>query len=1049
MTQPQPTESLAAIDTLWQQLGADYCREDDALLETLLPLCRRDTFTQKKIQSLSLQWSAAIRAEQDQQNQLESLMLEYGLDNAEGIRLMQLAEALVRVPDRESANDLIRSKLKGADWASHLKKNLSTLVNASTRALIWGNHVLQGDRQMPPWLNGLIKEIGEPVVRLAITQAMKLFGSRFVFGESLSEAKERSKNKLCSFDMLGEAALTEADAGLYFEQYLAAINTFSHQQTPSLDYQRRANVSIKLSALHPRYEATQSEHTKAPLLSRLKQLLLEAKQHQVSITFDAEEMDRLEFQLELFQILFEDNLTADWPEFGIAVQAYSKRAMSVLKILHSLAISTGKKVPVRLVKGAYWDSEIKHAQMLGLNHYSVYSQKAATDLSYIACAHYLLQHNDAFYPQFATHNAHSAATILTLCEQYDRDFNTFEFQRLHGMGEALYQKISESYPDIVCRMYAPVGVHQELLPYLIRRLLENGANSSFIYQLANKSIAVENLVRDPLAHYQTQTQVIPLPDQVFLPTRKNASGLNLQLRQTQSTINQTLMPYWSSQWQATSWIDGKPRSTTPTPCYSPYDKKQMIGEFHSGSDADIDEALMLAQSFSRSWQHLPVGKRVPYIQAFAQILEDNRNELIALCVLEAGKTIADSIDEIREAIDFCHYYSEQALALQTKPQTLISITGEENLLWYEARGIVLCISPWNFPLAIFVGQIIAALVTGNVVIAKPAEQTSCMASFIVKLLLSTGLPTSALALILGDGESVGVKLVEDPRVDTIVFTGSNETATDIQKRTLSHPRGILPIIAETGGINVMVVDTTALLEQVVKDVILSAFYSAGQRCSSLRVLLVHQQIANEFETMLSGAMAALVLGDGKDLSTDIGPVIDQDAKQKLMQHKQFLDQHASLIYAVDAEDNATIVDGNFFPPCAYRIKQLDLIEREVFGPILHVMHYQHQDLEKILTDVDRWGYGLTLGIHSRNDENIEFIENHVRSGNIYINRNMVGAVVGAQPFGGMAKSGTGPKAGGPNYLKRFCVERTRCNNTAAMGGNTQLLNSSYQDYFRK
>jgi RHH-type proline utilization regulon transcriptional repressor/proline dehydrogenase/delta 1-pyrroline-5-carboxylate dehydrogenase len=963
----------------------------------------------------------------------EAFLQRFGLSTREGIVLMCLAEALLRIPDAETADALIRDKLAGTAWQTQGEGGF--LLNAATWGLMltgtltaW--HDEPGD-DPTAIVRRLVARAGEPFVRGAVRQAMKIMAEQFIVGETIEAAIDRaaaaeSGGFRYSYDMLGEAARTAADAERYFAAYERAIDAVGRAAKPDAQIEERPGVSIKLSALHPRYEEAQRRRVLAELAPRLEALARAAAEAGIPITIDAEEADRLELSLDLFERLARAPELADWPGLGLAVQAYQRRAIHVCDWVVALAAGSGRRLMVRLVKGAYWDSEIKLSQVLGLDDYPVYTRKFATDVSYIACAQTLLEAGSRIFAQFATHNSHSVATILELA----RDRGDFEFQKLQGMGDALYDALAPE-PGIACRVYAPVGGHRDLLAYLVRRLLENGANSSFVHQVGNPSIPLERLVVDPLdalpMPYASHPRV-PKPRHM-LPDRVNSRGLDLSDRSVIERLAQRIAADRTAVARASG--RGHRLVTEPT------DRRRTVGTIHDASESEVDTAVRAADSASRAWNWTSAEERARCLDRTADLFEQHTDELVSLAVREAGKTLADSVAEVREAVDFCRYYAARGRSELAAPLELPGPTGESNRLALAGRGVFACISPWNFPLAIFTGQVAAALMAGNAVIAKPAEQTPLIARRAVELLHEAGVPSDAVQLLSGTGERVGAPLVRHPLVAGVAFTGSFETARAINRALAERDGPIVPFIAETGGQNAMVVDSSALPEQVVGDVLASAFQSAGQRCSALRVLLLQEDAAGRITEMLAGAMAELTVGDPATPETDVGPVIDDDAKAMLASHVARLRVRGRLIAEVPMPEATR--HGSYIAPIAFDIDLADLPEREVFGPVLHVIRYRIEGLENALAAIAATGYGLTLGIHSRIDAFVERVRAHLRVGNTYVNRNMIGAVVGVQPFGGEGLSGTGPKAGGPHYLHRFAVERTLTVNTAAAGGNAALL----------
>ncbi len=1056
------------LDERFDAITENYLSDEKTVIELLLPSYENESSLEKKaITSMAISLIDELLSQSDEGASLENFLTEYSLDTREGLQLMSLAEALVRIPDAKTAEALIESKLRGADWIHHLDKSLSPLVNVTTRALLFSNYILNSSENSG-WLHKLSKKLGEPVIREALITGMKLFGKQFVLGENLKDALSHAAKQsqvlgkhneyTFSFDMLGEAALSRDEADRYFNAYKNAIEFFANDKPMS--WRDSPSISIKLSALHPRYEGHQEKRVLRELGPRLKELVVLAKNSNVNITIDAEESERLELSLKVFEQVFAAEELKDWGYFGLALQAYSKRAYFVLRWLKQLSAVYHKKIPVRLVKGAYWDREIKFAQVMGLANYPVFTHKSATDICYLACAHYLIERADYFYPQFATHNAVTVATILGWTTNKKLDF---EFQRLHGMGKALYDFLLARDPGLNCRIYAPIGAHNELLPYLIRRLLENGSNNSFINQVAQKEVSVEELAMPAQTLWlrEKQTQAIPLPAEIYGSNRRNSFGICTHTQLHRNNVLNTLEIWQQIKWHCQPLVHSEHlisnqesnqepdesdsdtfRQASKTTAKSPFNSNATIGTLYFADSHTVDIAVKAAADARESWQNTPVEIRCGLLSQLADALEKQSDELLSLLVREAGKNIDDSLAEIREAVDFCRYYSAQALPL-FQTVKLPGPTGEDNKLYYQPRGVIACISPWNFPLAIFIGQISAALATGNCVIAKPAEQTSLIAYRVVEMMYELDFPTDVIQLLPGLGESIGDAIIKHPLIAGVVFTGSFATAQLINRRLAERPGPMVPLIAETGGQNVMIVDSSALPEQVVQDVLQSAFGSAGQRCSALRVLYLQESLADKIIRLLAGAVKELKVGPPGLLETDIGPVIDNNAAEKLNQHINWLVQNAKYIVSadLDAETQQQILRGEAFyvAPCVYEIERLDQIKEENFGPILHIIRYKPEQLDDIIQQINASGYGLTFGIHSRNQDTIEIIQHKIRAGNIYVNRNMIGAVVGVQPFGGMGLSGTGPKAGGPNYLQRFVVEKVLTDNTSAIGGNVQLL----------
>ncbi len=1034
-----PTPMKPGTNEILNAIDLEYLADEQATVKARIEAADLDGSTRDAIVEQARELVRAIReADKDVQG-IDALMAEYDLSSEEGIVLMCLAEALLRVPDGETADRLIRDKLAKGQWDEHMGHSDSTFVNASTWGLMLTGRFVQlgSNTQARPsnFLKGMVSRLGEPVLRVAMRHAMEIVGRQFVLGETIEQALKRSREpgnrRYCySYDMLGEAALTAADSRKFLDSYLHSIETIGNQNEV-----RDAGISVKLSALHPRYMFWQQDRVERELVPRLLEIAEAAKRHDLWVAVDAEEADRLDISLRVFDKVVNDDALKGWNGLGMVVQGYQKRAMPVLDWLENLARDIGKCIPVRLVKGAYWDTEIKLAQIQGLRDYPVFTRKVHTDVSYMACARRMFGARGFLYPQFATHNAHTVATILQLAGD-----DAYEFQRLHGMGEGLYDHLLDRNPALTCRVYAPVGGHAELLPYLVRRLLENGANTSFVNRATHRDTPVEDIVSDPiddaLAHDCKPHPRIPLPGDMFAPDRRNSHGLNFADPNERGGLVETIAREAKSTSHCYPIINGREiREGKPRTVASPANFSRKIGTVTWTPVERVDDAVRHARAGFKPWRDTAVEERAAVIEKVADLLEAHCFELTASSALEGGRIMLDGESEVREAVDFCRYYAWQAR--ERFPRRLLpGPSGEDNTYQMLGRGVFVCISPWNFPVAIFTGQVVAALVAGNAVLAKPAEQTSLTAARIVRLMHRAGVPENVLHLVPGDG-SVGAALVEHPDIAGVAFTGSVETAGRIQKTLAEKPGPIVPLIAETGGQNVMIVDSSALPEQVVKDAVRSAFDSAGQRCSALRVLYVQEDIAPHLLEMLSGAMAELVLGDPVDMTTDIGPVIDLDAKHNLERHVDFLRNNAELIYRCPLPNG---LDSDlFFPPQVWEIDSIHQLEREVFGPILHVVRYAASELDDVINAVNATGYGLTLGVHSRIEDTADYIKERVDVGNVYINRDIVGAVVGVQPFGGQGLSGTGPKAGGPNYLPRFAVEKAISDNVAAVGGNATLL----------
>ncbi|MGE0651974.1 MAG: bifunctional proline dehydrogenase/L-glutamate gamma-semialdehyde dehydrogenase PutA [Alphaproteobacteria bacterium] len=987
---------------------------------------------------------------------MESFLHEYGLSNREGVALMCLAEALLRIPDSDTADALIQEKIGGAAWQGHLGRSDSLLVNASTWGLMLTGGFVRlgaGGRDIFSLLGRAVSRSGEPVVREAVRAAMRILGRQFVMGRTIEEALETAADDpkaRCSFDMLGEAAMTAADATRYFDRYADATRAVGKSWHGGRVHDA-PSISVKLSALHPRFEFARGPGVVAEVAAAVTSLAQLARGQGIGLTVDAEEAARLEPALDVFERVFADTALSGWDGLGIAVQAYQKRGPAVIDWLVSLAQNAGRRIPVRLVKGAYWDTEIKLAQEAGLDGYPVYTRKAATDLSYLACARRMFGAADALVPQFATHNAHTVAAVIELAREAKCAKGSFEFQRLHGMGEALYGFMAQAPARAAAgghpvRVYAPVGSHEDLLPYLVRRLLENGANTSFVNRIADDEAPIARLVGDPAERMRDRLSSgkgaahprIPLPADLFGPERKNSKGIDLSDPRALNALRGPVEAAAEQDHAAGPVVRGRETGgDKPRRVFSPSDLGRTVGTVREATEADVEAALAAAAAAARGWSDTPAETRAGALDDAARRFEDDHAALMALAMLEGGKTVRDAVSEVREAVDLLRYYAACARAEFAAPRALPGVTGEDNSLALTGRGVFACISPWNFPLAIFTGQVAAALAAGNAVIAKPAEQTPLIAARAVRHLLDAGVPADVLAFLPGSGETVGARIVGDLRIQGVAFTGSTETAQAINRALAARDGPIARLIAETGGQNAMIVDSSALPEQVVRDVVSSAFLSAGQRCSALRILLVQEDVADRMLAMLAGAMAELRIGDPAMIDTDVGPVIDADALAMLEDYAATLARNHHVIARVPLPDG--LPKGHWFPPVAIEIGLDAIPPREIFGPVLHVVRYRADDLDRALDAVAATGYGLTLGIHSRLESTWTRVRRRLRVGNTYVNRSMTGAVVGSQPFGGEGLSGTGPKAGGHHYLAGFALERTLSVNITAMGGNPALL----------
>ena len=937
---------------------------------------------------------------------MQGFLAEYGLSTREGVALMCLGEALLRIPDTETIDALIEDKIGASDWQAHLGHSRSSLVNASTWALLLTGRVLsESERGLAGVPHEAIRRLGEPVIRAAVAHAMREMGRYFVFGRDMGEAIERavsmeSKGYSFSYDMLGEAARTEPDAHRHYVAYSDSIGALGGQG-PELGLHDRPGVSVKLSALHARYEFGQRDRVMTELVARLRSLALRARSAGIGLTVDAEEADRLDLSLDVIEAVLEDSALSGWDGFGVVVQAYCKRAPHVIDWFYELAGQLDRRIMIRLVKGAYWDSEIKRAQVLGLTGFPVFTRKASTDVSYLACTRKLLGMTDRIYPQFATHNAHTMAAVVHMAD----DLSTFEFQRLHGMSEALHEAVREAH-GVRSRIYAPVGAHRDLLAYLVRRLLENGSNSSFVNQILDENVTAEDIARDPISAIErlggsvSNPRILP-PADIYLPQRRNSKGWDLTDPVEFSAIETKRDPFRSVTWQSGPLIAGTCAGTERCEVRNPACPDEIVGYVTNASPADIEAAIEAARTGAETWASMRVEERANRVRRVADLYEEHAVELFALAAREAGKTWIDCVGEIREACDFARFYASEAIR---------ECGGGRDV----PRGVIVCISPWNFPLAIFSGQVLAALAVGNAVIAKPAEQTPLIAARAVALMHEAGIPQDAVQLLPGDGATVGAALVSDSRIDGVCFTGSTESARSINRAMAGQLAPDAPLIAETGGLNAMIVDSTALPEQVVRDVVASAFQSAGQRCSALRVLYVQSELEERILDMLFGAVDELRIGDPWDLATDIGPVISVEARDRIEAYCNRAVREGRLLKRA-----VPSTAGRFVPPTVLRVDGIEALGEEIFGPVLHVTTFDAEDIDKVVDAVNASGYGLTFGLHSRIDDRVQHIVDGVRAGNIYVNRNQIGAVVGSQPFGGEAESGTGPKAGGPHYVRRL------------------------------
>ena len=1022
-----------------------YLSDEAELLSDLAAIADPGTVSRERIQITAGDLVRAVRADAANDGGLDAFMQQFDLSSQEGVLLMCIAEALLRIPDSRTADRLIADKVTSASWKDHLGTSDSLFVNASTWGLMLTGEMLGLDsatvKNPGRFLGKMAGRAGEPVVRAAMRQAMRIIGHQFVMGRTIEEALRRAENKsnqrfMHSFDMLGEAALTAADAARYLDAYAEAIQCIGTAAGGG-NVVDVPSISIKLSALHPRYDTQNYRRVMSELVPRVADLTKLARDSGIALTIDAEETYRLELSLNVFEAVYRDISLDGYEGLGLAIQAYQRRAIDVVKFVTGLANDLGRRIPVRLVKGAYWDTEVKEAQEAGLASYPVFTRKPHTDVSYLACARRLLDAGDSVYAQFATHNAHTLASVLHFAGARE----DFEFQRLHGMGEELYDSVVDPHKyGRRCRIYAPVGSHKDLLPYLVRRLLENGANSSFVNRILDDAVPVDDIIADPIdvsrAHDFAAHPRIPAPSAMFGSARVNSNGINLIDRGVLVSLLVDLDRAAEQEWTATSLVAGVATGGDQRPSVNPASTDEAVGHSVSADHQTVERAVAAGVLAQPAWDAVAVEQRADVLDRAAELMEAAGAEFIDLCVREAGKTVPDAIAELREAVDFLRYYASEARREFSTPRELPGPTGERNTLGLRGRGVFVCISPWNFPLAIFTGQIAAALAAGNSVVAKPAEQTPLVAWRAASLLHEAGVPADVFQLLLGDG-SIGAHAVDQAAIAGVAFTGSTTTAQSINRSLAGRVGPIPAFIAETGGINAMFVDSSALPEQVVQDVVMSAFNSAGQRCSALRLLCLQEDIADRVIDLLRGAMQELRVGDPRDQSTDIGPVIDTDALRRLESYTSQLDDNGRLIGRVKLPNETSA--GTFFAPIAYEIDSVDQLTEEVFGPVLHVVRYKAREIDDVLNAVNATGFGLTMGLHSRITNRAQAFARKSRAGNIYINRNMVGAVVGVQPFGGRGLSGTGPKAGGPNYLLRFATEYTVSDNVAAVGGNASLL----------
>lgn len=987
-----------------QQIRKSYLADEYEVISELIAKAKISKNVRDAISARAADLVRRVR-DHSKPSLMEDFLAQYGLTTKEGLALMCMAEALLRVPDNQTMDALIEDKVVSGNWGDHLGQSNSLLINSSMWALLITGKLIapEEDKGLTNTLRAMLKRLGEPVVRSVVALAMKEFGRQFVQGRDIEEAFKKariyeSEGYTYSYDMLGEAARTDTDALGYLRTYSDAIAKLTPVCTHE-DIRQNPGISVKLSALHARYEFGQHERVMTELVPRALTLAKQAKAGNMGFNIDAEEADRLDISLDVVEAMLSAPELEGWDGFGVVVQTFGQRASYTLDWLYALSVRLDRKIMVRLVKGAYWDAEIKRAQVMGLEGFPVFTRKASSDVSYIACAKKLLGMTDRIYPQFATHNAHSVSAILEMADGRD----CFEFQRLHGMGESLY-KVVLSDGKARCRIYAPVGAHEELLAYLVRRLLENGANSSFVNQIMDASIPPEEIAHDPFDAVQQlgrqlPSQAIVKPVELYGKSRRNSQGWDITNPIEVDAIEQGRQEFRSITWQGGPILAGKVDGTEIYKVYNPAIPSDFVGEVVQASEADIETAIVAAHKGFDSWSKLSAEERGICIRRVGELFERNVHELFALATREAGKTLLDGVAEIREAVDFALYYADE---------------GVRNKTMGDARGVIACISPWNFPLAIFTGQVLASLAAGNTVIAKSAETTSLIATRAVQLMHEAGIPEEAIQFLPGTGAVVGAALTSDPRIAGVCFTGSIQTAQRINRAMAEGMEPSAPLVAETGGLNAMIVDSTALPEQVVRDVLASSFQSAGQRCSALRFLYVQKDIADDFLEMLFGAMDELKIGNPWELSTDVGPVIDQAAKSKIEAHCQKYSAMARVLKVLPVPD-----EGFFVAPTVIKLGGIEELEEEIFGPVLHVATFEADEIDQVVDAINNKGFGLTFGLHTRIDTRIERIINRVKVGNIYVNRNQIGAIVGSQPFGGQGLSGTGPKAGGPQYVRRF------------------------------
>ena len=1028
-------------------INDNYLADEQELVRQLAAEADPGASGRAKIMKTAEQLVRAVRKNTKNDGGIEAFLQQYDLSSDEGVLLMCIAEALLRIPDADTADRLIADKITAAKWQDHIGTSDSLFVNASTWGLMLTGKILTLEEiasgNPTRMLGKLVSRAGEPVVRTAMRQAMKIMGHQFVMGRTIGEALRRALKSTdlpyrYSFDMLGESALTAADAKRYLDNYHEGIESIGDEHVDSPDVFSAPGISVKLSALHPRYEYSHEDRVMAELVPAVLELARHAKEVGIGLTIDSEEAHRFEMWLNIFERVYRDSGLKGWDGFGVALQTYQRRGRDGMRFLIELAEDVGRRIPVRLVKGAYWDSEVKWAQEQGLESYPVFTRKSHSDVSYLAAAQAALGAGDRIYAQFATHNAHTLASIL----HYAGSRRDYEFQRLHGMGEELYAEVVDpDKHDRPCRVYAPVGNHEDLLPYLVRRLLENGSNTSFVNKIADESIDVLDIVADPLetaaGHDHAAHDKIPQPLEIFQPERDNSHGINLADRRVSNELLEELESAARKSYTAKPIVGGKEVDGKEVPSVNPSDVAEIVGVCHQASSEDVRRAIDVSIAAQPSWDRLGGQERRAILNRAADLYEKHRDELLGLVVREGGRTIPDAISELREAVDFMRYYGAQAEKHFGEPILLPGPTGERNTLSMRGKGVFIAISPWNFPLAIFTGQVTAALAAGNAVLAKPAAPTTIIAYRAIQLLHEAGVPADVLHYMPCGGRLIGEAGVADPRIAGVVFTGSTEVAQTINQTLANRDGPIGTLIAETGGQNAMFVDSSALPEQVVHDAIYSAFNSAGQRCSALRLLCVQEEIEPRTLELLRGYMEELEIGDPRHLSTDVGPCIDDPSRQILATHVERMGKEQNIVHRCTLPDEAG--KGTYFAPTLVEIDDIGALTEEQFGPILHVVKFRSRDLDKTVAAVNGTGFGLTMGLHSRIDSRVAGLAADSGAGNLYINRNMIGAVVGVQPFGGRGLSGTGPKAGGPHYVQRFGTEFTLSNNISAVGGNASLL----------